>query len=611
MRPFRDQSIARKTLTLGLVPTVVALVVAIIASLLSTYVTARRNQRADVESQAHVVADNVSAGLAFADKEVVDDVVEAFEVRPNIDLVCVYDADGMLFSTFHRPGQACPGTWPAATPAAAPVAIKTATASNKAVGTVYIRGNYSNLLSWMRTQSAVAAFALVCGIFAAIVITRFLQRYLAAPIVDLATTLDRVSAGGDYSTRAERRTGDEVGRLVDSFNTMLGVIEKKDVERNELLQKSEESNRIKDEFLATVSHELRTPLNAMLGWLQIIRSTDVDRDVFERALGSIERNARSQARLVEDLIELSRVVTGKLQLKTKPVDLRTAIEAALDVVRTAAAAKGVAIRTTLPTSAVMVSGDRDRLQQIAWNLLSNSVKFTESGGAVDVNVSAAERYVSVVITDTGIGISPDFLPFVFDRFRQADQSTTREHGGLGLGLAIAKHLVELHGGSIQANSEGPGMGTVVSIRLPVAAGLKSANDPESPQVAATFELQNRTLLIVDDQADSREMIAALLEQRGATILQCESAAAALDLLSTEHLDLLIADIAMPGIDGYELMRRARSAGCHVPAIAVTAFARSDDRRRALESGYAGYLAKPVDGIQLAKAAHDLLRTPTA
>src|SRR5687768_4073562 len=369
MRSFKDLPIARKTLTLGLVPAIFALIVVILASLLSTYMTARRNQQNDVQSQATVVADNAGAGLAFGDTRVVDEIVRALRVRPNIDTVCVYDKGGALFSRFERPSFICPPAWPAPTPATVPVAVRQAMAGEVAVGTVYIRGNYSNLLNWMRQQSMVGFLALVCGILVAVGLTYYVQRYLSMPIVELAATLDRVAASGDYSTRAEQRTGDEVGRLVQSFNTMLGVIQKKDRERNELLEKSQESNRLKDEFLATVSHELRTPLNAMLGWLQIIRTTEMDPATVQRAMASIERNAQSQARVVEDLIELSRVVTGKLQLRTKPMDLRSVVEAALDLVRAAAAAKGVPIQTIVPTTATVVSGDRDRLQQVVWNLL--------------------------------------------------------------------------------------------------------------------------------------------------------------------------------------------------------------------------------------------------
>jgi CheY-like chemotaxis protein/nitrogen-specific signal transduction histidine kinase len=379
------------------------------------------------------------------------------------------------------------------------------------------------------------------------------------------------------------------------------VIQKKDTERNELLKKSEESNRIKDEFLATVSHELRTPLNAMLGWLQIIRSTNVDRDVFERAMASIERNARSQTRLVEDLIELSRVVTGKLQLKSKPVDLRTAVEGAIDVVRTAAAAKEVTIRTALPASPVLVSGDRDRLQQIAWNLLSNAVKFTESGGTVDINLNADERHVSLTIADTGIGIAPDFLPFVFDRFRQADQSTTREHGGLGLGLAIAKEIAELHGGTLKVASEGRARGSSFTLTLPRLQGLTPRMD--STALSARPDLRGKRILVVDDDPESLEIAAKALQSAGAATALARSGPEALAKWGDEDFDVLICDLAMPGMDGYEVLRRIRRLpnATRRRAIALTALASDSDRDKVIAAGFDDHVVKPFNFPDLLRA----------
>jgi signal transduction histidine kinase len=602
MRSFRDLPIARKTLTLGLVPAIFALIVVILASLLSTYMTARRNQQNDVQSQATVVADNAGAGLAFGDKQVVDEIVRALRVRPNIDTVCVYDKGGALFSHFERPSFLCPPAWPAQTPAAVPVAVRQAMAGDVAVGTVYIRGNYSNLLNWMRQQSMVGFLALVCGILVAVGLTHYVQRYLSMPIVELASTLDRVAASGDYSTRATQRTGDEVGRLVQSFNAMLGVIQKKDRERNELLEKSQESNRLKDEFLATVSHELRTPLNAMLGWLQIIRTTEMDPATVQRAMASIERNAQSQARVVEDLIELSRVVTGKLQLRTKPMDLRSVVEAALDVVRAAASAKGVAIQTNVPTTAMVVSGDRDRLQQVVWNLLSNAVKFTESGGTVSVGLTADDRHCSIVITDTGIGISPEFLPYIFERFRQADQSTTREHGGLGLGLAIAKEITELHGGVLKASSAGRSQGTRFVLSLPrMLTSDATAVLSDSP---ARPNLAGKRILVVDDDADSREIASQALAGTGAVITQAATGPEALEHWRTRPFDVLICDLAMPGMDGYEVLhsiRRLSKDGFHSVAIALTALASDADRKAVLAAGFDDHIVKPFKFPDLLRA----------
>jgi signal transduction histidine kinase/CheY-like chemotaxis protein len=565
--------------------------------------TARRNANADIESQAAVVADNAGAGLAFGDKQVVDEIIGALDVRPNIDMVCVYDRAGAIFGHFERRDFTCPRVWPSETPVTVPVAVKDAMAGTNRVGTVYIRGNYSTLFNWMRQQSVVGSLALVCGILVAVALTHYVQRYLSTPIVELASTLDRVAASGDYSTRAEARTGDEVGRLVSSFNTMLGVIQKKDTERNELLLKSQESNRLKDEFLATVSHELRTPLNAMLGWLQIIRTTDMDRATLRRAIASIERNAQSQARVVEDLIELSRVVTGKLQLRTAPMDLRTVVEAALDVVRAAAQAKGVALQSKLPSLPAVVSGDRDRLQQVIWNVLSNAVKFTESGGTVNVELIEDDRHSSIVITDTGMGISAEFLPYVFERFRQADQSTTREHGGLGLGLAIAKEISELHGGVLRAWSDGPGRGSRFTLTLPrlqtdvPIAGL--SDSLERPNLAG------KRVLVVDDDPDSREITSKALAGTGAAITQATSGIDALERWRAKPFDVLICDLAMPGMDGYELIRNIRRTastnGHRSLAIALTALASETDRQAVMDAGFDDHIVKPFNFSELLRA----------
>jgi signal transduction histidine kinase len=602
MRPFRDLPIARKALTLGLVPTVFALIVAIFASLLTTYILARRNQHIDVEAQAAVVADNVGAGVSFGDKRVVDQVVGALRVRPNLDMVCVYDEAGRIFSRFERVRFVCPETWPAVAPMRVPVAVQRAMAGNDIVGTVFIQGNYSALFTWMRRQSLVAFLALACGFLVAVLLTQHLQRYLSTPIVDLASTLDRVATSGDYSTRAKASTGDEVGRLVESFNTMLEVIQKKDIERNDLLQKSQESNRIKDEFLATVSHELRTPLNAMLGWLQIIRTTKMDPAALDRAMASIERNAQSQARVVEDLIELSRVVTGKLQLKTKPLDVRTVVDASLDVVRTAAQAKGVALKPALTTSAVVVSGDRDRLQQVVWNLLSNAVKFTDTGGTVSVELTADERSCSIVISDSGIGIASEFLPHIFERFRQADQSTTREYGGLGLGLAIAKEITELHGGVLKASSAGRGQGSRFTLTLP---RLVAAESPAGrAELVDRPNLAGKRILVVDDDAESREIAAKALSGTGAAITEAGSGHEALEHLGRQFFDVLICDLAMPGMDGYELLRRVKGSSSHRShslAIALTALASDSDRRAVLDAGFDDHVAKPFNFPDLLRA----------
>jgi CheY-like chemotaxis protein/two-component sensor histidine kinase len=319
----------------------------------------------------------------------------------------------------------------------------------------------------------------------------------------------------------------------------------------------------------------------------------------------IGRNARLQAQLIEDILDVSRIITGKLDLDRAPIAMSQLLETVVAGISPIAAGKGLVFHADLAPALPPIEGDAKRLHQILNNVLANAVKFTGAGGAIALRAADDDGWLRIEVRDSGLGIPRDFLPYVFDRFRQADSRTTRVHGGLGLGLAIARHLVDLHGGSIEAHSDGPGTGTLVTIRLPAAAGLRSpAVSGAAP--AAAWRLPEATVLVVDDQRDSREMIAALLEQRGATILQCDSAADALETLRTTAVDLVIADIAMPHLDGYELMRRARAAGYRAPGIAVTAFARADDHRLALDAGYTSFLAKPVDGSQLAATVQTLL-----
>ena len=397
----------------------------------------------------------------------------------------------------------------------------------------------------------------------------------------------------------------EDGRAARMTGVCMIVTRRKEAELARLAA-AEESSRLKDEFLATLSHELRTPLNAILGWAQMLQSGGLSAARARQAVDVIARNARLQAQLIEDILDVSRIIAGKLEIDKVPLAMSPLLDTVVEGISPAATAKGLTLTTDIAATLPPIEGDAKRLYQVLNNVLSNAVRFTEAGGTIELRCGAEEESLQIDVRDTGIGISPEFLPHVFDRFRQADSRSTRVHGGLGLGLAIAKHLVELHRGVIQAHSQGPGTGTQISIRLPVGARPKPDVEPETQPAAAAFQLRGATLLIVDDQADSREMVAALLEQRGATILQCDSAEAALDVLRTKKVNVLVADLAMPHVDGYELMRRARASGCRMPAIAVTAFARSDDRRLALESGYASYLAKPVDGGQLVNTVHDLL-----
>ena len=372
---------------------------------------------------------------------------------------------------------------------------------------------------------------------------------------------------------------------------------------------AERMSDVKDEFLATLSHELRTPLNAILGWSQVLRSGVRNPADLVKGLETIERNARSQTRLIEDLLDMSRITSGKLRLDVQPLQPVSFIEAAVETVKPAADAKGIRLETFLNPSAGPISGDPSRLQQVIWNLLSNAIKFTPKDGKVQILLERVNSYIEINVSDTGVGIRPEFIPHLFERFRQGDASTTRRYGGLGLGLSIVKSLVELHGGTIAVKSPGEGRGTTVTVKLPLAivhrTGAGKAGIDATPPVAATFipaELAGIKVLVVDDQRDARELMKRVLEDCAAEVLSAGTADEALRLIELEKPDVLISDIGMPDSDGFELLRRVRALGADrggkVPAIALTALARSEDRTRALRAGFLVHVAKPVDPSEL-------------
>ncbi|MBD2104063.1 response regulator [Leptolyngbya sp. FACHB-261] len=385
-------------------------------------------------------------------------------------------------------------------------------------------------------------------------------------------------------------------------------------------RQSQVANRIKDEFLATLSHELRAPLNGMLGWAQLLRRGRLDAATTTRALETIERNTKAQSKLIDDLLDVSRIITGKLRLEVRLVQLATIIEAAIDAVRIAAQAKDIEIKAVLDRNLELPAGDPDRLQQVIWNLLSNAVKFTPEGGQIQVGLERVHSRVQISVSDTGQGIRPEFLPYVFDRFRQADSSITRAHGGLGLGLAIVRHLVELHGGTVQAESPGEGQGTTFTVQLPIAAVRNEAaqlehNKPYEDQLVreSLLTLQGIRVLIVDDEADARELLTIALEQFGATVTATASASEALTVLQQLRPDVLVSDIGMPGEDGYILIRQIRALkaeqGGQTPAVALTAYVREEDRALAIRAGFQVHVSKPVEPVKLAMVVASLTVKP--
>lgn len=383
------------------------------------------------------------------------------------------------------------------------------------------------------------------------------------------------------------------------------------VDNARLYQESEIINRAKDEFLATLSHELRTPLTAVLGWAHLLRSGRIDRESSTQALETIERNARAQAQLIDDLLDVSRIITGKLRLEVREVDVPPVIQSAIEAVRPAAEAKGIRLQTMLDLSAGPISGDPDRLQQIIWNLISNAIKFTPRDGRVEVRLERVESHVEIAVHDTGAGIKPEFLPHVFDRFRQADSTTTRTQGGLGLGLAIVRHLVELHGGTVHADSRGEGQGATFVIKLPLRVVRRKSEDHRArdaergtgnkgagDQIICEPQLDGLRVLIVDDEPDTLELLTVALRQCHAEVTSVATAAGALRAFEESRPDVLVSDIGMPGEDGYSLIRKVRALedenSSRIPAIALTAYAREEDRVRALLAGFQVHVAKPIN-----------------
>ena len=401
-------------------------------------------------------------------------------------------------------------------------------------------------------------------------------------------------------------------------------------EREELLLREREArkeaeiaSRAKDEFLGTLSHELRTPLNAIFGWTRILSTGGLDEETFARAVETIERNAKLQARLIDDMLDVSRIISGKLRLDAQPVDPTSVINAAVETSRPAADAKDIRLQVVLDFGAGVVLGDPVRLQQVIWNLLSNAIKFTPKGGRVQIQLERINSHVEISVSDTGPGIDQEFLPHVFERFRQADSSITRKHGGLGLGLAIVRHLVELHGGTVEASNRGDGKGATFLVKLPlvVVRAPAGAQLPEPQRVHSMVsgrvpfdcppELHGIRVLAVDDEADARHLLAMVLERCGAEVKTCATAAEALAALDDYQPDLLISDIGIPEEDGYDLIQkvRAREAGRaeRLPAVALTAYARVEDRLRALTEGYNMHVPKPVEPAELAIVVASLTR----
>ena len=382
---------------------------------------------------------------------------------------------------------------------------------------------------------------------------------------------------------------------------------------------AEEATRLKDEFLANLSHELRTPMNAIIGWTHLLRSGRLEESQRQRALESIDRGARSQAKLIEDLLDVSRIVSGKLNLNMQPVDLAAVIDAALESQRPAAQVKGLTLEKSAAPAELVVMGDAGRLQQVFLNILTNAVKFTPSGGRIEVTIARKGGDAQVAVTDTGEGIAPAFLPYVFDRFRQADGTSTRSHTGLGLGLAIVRHVVDLHGGIVRVASPGEGQGATFTVTIPLATTVDGRpRKPVAERMPGHYGPSGGLgirVLVVEDDPETRDIVGAILERGGFSYRVATRASEALSVLDDWQPDVIVSDIGMPGVDGYEFARQLRARPPHlggaIPALALTAYARPADRDQALRSGYQAHVAKPVDPVDLVRAITELTARPVA
>jgi signal transduction histidine kinase/CheY-like chemotaxis protein len=595
---------------------------------------------------AEVVAWNGAPAVVFRDPESARKTLSALRSEPEVVSAAFYDGDGRLFADYRRP-EAAAGASPTAVlelpePARpsqafegdALVVLQPVLLEEERVGTLVIRSGLRERSERTRRFAAIATVVFGVSMLLAAIVGWIVQRTLSEPLLELARTARRMSHQGDLSVRARPRGRDEVGELMDSFNVMLDGLQRRDqdlqntqaeLERRieegaELYRKAEEANRLKDEFLATLSHELRTPLNAILGWAAILeRGTDPA--TLRKAAETISRNAMTQGQLIADILDMQRISSGKLTLSLAPLELAPVVEAGVDTVRPAAAAKSIAIETAFEGDTGTVLGDRERLQQVVWNLVSNAVKFAAAGGHVCVSLSRVDSHVQLTVEDDGPGLAPEFIPYAFDRFRQADASTTRRHGGLGLGLAIVKNLVELHGGSVSAANRTQGTGAVFTVRLPgasvgVSRGESSGRgDAASPDHVVSLDetpsLGGLRVLVVEDDADSRELAAAVLRRCGADVTTLASAEGALELVRRDRPDVLLSDIAMPGEDGLALLRRLRrlpaSEGGLTPAVALTAHAGTEQRIQALSAGFQIHVPKPVQPAELVAVVANLAR----
>ena len=600
------------TLTSGVAILAVCFLLAVIE-----YANLRRETLASLESQTMLVAMNSSAPLAFSDRYSAAEALDAFRARPAVASATLFDVNGAAFARYSREGENASSPLAVAFTQRWVREVAPVEDRGQVLGRIEVTYDLRDMQVHLWRSLLLSALVSLAAVGLVYLFSLRIKHVLVEPIALLGRTAREVSETKDYSLRARKVSEDELGMFTDSFNQMLEQIQKQDREIQASRLEALQASQLKDEFLATLSHELRTPMTPILGWAQILQRSSNDPAKVLQAAEVIERNARAQNRIVDDLLDMSRIISGKVRLDVRVTDVAAIVEAALDTVSAAAQARGIALESDVEPGLARVRADPHRLQQVLWNLLSNAIKFTGSGGRVDIEVRRAGANVEIAVRDTGQGISPTFLPHVFERFRQADSSNTRHHAGLGLGLAIVKELVELHGGSVRAHSDGSGQGSTFTVSLPIA--VPSGEEPAvfklgTTPMPATRTMENRLaglrVLLVDDEADARTLVADILRGAGARVDCAASASEAMEMFAASAPDALLSDIGMPGENGYDLIRRVRArsieSGGGVPAIALTAFARPEDRSRALAAGYQLHLTKPVEQHELLAALSSLV-----
>lgn len=635
-RWFMRLPIRQKLVTMILVTSGIVVTLTSIGHFINDYRITRSMAVAELSAQAQLILDNATSAIAFKDAKVARELLHSLQSVEEVRTACLYDEERQLLADYYRSADAapCPASPPAAQMLVAAGRITvalSATSDGKPRGAVLVRADLTAVEQQLRGQILILLAVLLIALGVATFLSAWLQALVSEPIRALAATATAVSSRGDYSIRAGRGTEDELGVLVDAFNRMLDRIQMREdelsranedlrreiaerkraeQERAELLVREREANRLKDEFLATLSHELRTPLNAILGWTRLLRGKALPQAQVEPALEKVERNAQMQARLVEDLLEVSRITTGKLRLEMRALDLVALVRTAVDSIRPTAEARGLAIARDFELPAMPTVGDPDRLQQVIWNLLSNAVKFTPSGGRVTVSLRRRGEIDEIIVSDSGVGIDASFLPNVFDTFRQADASATRAHGGLGLGLSIVRRLVEVHGGTVEAASEGRGHGATFTVRLPVRSVRHSPGNADANVDLIRGEpLRGVNMVIVDDDPDTRELLQSIMTMAGGSVRVASSVDEALALCRTDTPDVIVSDIGMPRRDGYSLMEELQALGGPLPrlAIALSAYASPHDRERAVSAGFHDHVAKPFDPVALVRRIQERLQ----